>query len=137
MTVCWWGVDLVKDTGKLEAAYNDSSGVTSEFNRNILHVINRAVDADFQPENFSHYAFYNQAASRIEMHLTPDRPQIVQLEDLAMGIGISPGESIWTESSYKFTRGSAEAMLEEAGLGPERWYSDRDGLFALALAQAP
>lgn len=128
------GVDLVKDTAVLEAAYNDSKGVTEEFNRNILRVVNRAVHADFRPAAFHHHAFYNQQASRIEMHLTPESLQTVNLKDLGLRICISPDETIWTESSYKFTRESTTAMLAEAGLRIERWYTDCDRWFALVLA---
>ena len=110
------GLDLVKDVALLEAAYNDASGVTREFNRNILNVVNRGVDADFQPGAFRHVAFYNEAAARIEMHLVPGSVQDVRLRRLGLEIRVSPDESIWTESCYKFTRASAQAMLEGAGL---------------------
>ena len=105
------GVDLVKDRAVLEAAYNDSSGVTDEFNRNILRVVNRAVDGDFEPESYRHRAVYNEEAGRIEMHLAPSSPQTVRLGDLAINISLSPNETIWTESSYKFTRESAAEMV--------------------------
>ena len=127
------GVDLVKASAILEAAYNDPGGVTVEFNRNILRVVNRAVHANFEPGSFQHYAYYNRQASRIEMHLVPTSAQTVRLKDLALSIRISPEESIWTESSYKFTRESTRAMLEEAGMRIERWYADTDDLFALVL----
>ena len=130
------GVDLVKDAAVLEAAYNDSDGVTVEFNRNILRVLNRAVDSDFRPDAFQHHAFYNQESSRIEMHLAPVVSQTVNLRDLALSIGVSADETIWTESSYKFTRESITAMLEESGLALERWWSDRDRYFALVLARS-
>ena len=128
------GVDLVKDPAVLEAAYNDSAGVTVEFNRNILRVVNRAVHADFRPEAFQHHAFYNEQASRIEMHLSPGTRQTVYLRDLALDIEVPPGDNIWTESSYKFTQESTLTMLAQAGMRLERWYTDGDGLFALALA---
>ena len=128
------GVDLVKDVGILEAAYNDPAGVTAEFNRNILRVVNKAVHGDFQLEAFDHYAYHNQQAQRIEMHLTPTSPQTVNLRDLALQLSISPDESIWTESSYKFTQESTEVMLEEAKLRLERWHTDSRHMFALALA---
>ena len=127
------GLDLVKDPVVLEAAYNDSAGVTAEFNRNILGVVNRALHADFHQEAFRHYACYNQEAGRIEMHLIPESLQVVNIRDLELTIQITPDESIWTESSYKFTEESTLAMLKEAGLGMEGWYTDSEGLFALAL----
>ena len=129
------GLDLIKDQSVLEAAYNDTRGVTSEFNRNILRVINRSLHSDFQPEAFRHRAHYNREADRIEMHLSPASPQTVNLKDLNLTIRIRADETIWTESSYKFTRGSTEAMLEEAGLHLDRWYTDSNQMFALALGQ--
>ena len=131
------GVDLVKDSATLEAAYNDSFGVTREFNRNILRVVNREVGADFRPEAFEHRALYNREAGRIEMHLAPVAPQTVSLKALLMDIRVLPDETIWTESSYKFTKESATAMLEDGGLRLERWYTDSGGLFAMALAGVP
>ena len=128
------GLDLVKDPAVLEEAYNDPAGVTAEFNRNILGVVNRALHADFHQEAFRHYAFYNQEAGRIEMHLVSASVQVVNVRDSELTIQITPDESIWTESSYKFTKESTLAMLQEAGLGMEGWYTDGGGLFALALA---
>ncbi len=128
------GIDLVKDVAALEAAYNDSCGVTARFNRNILRVINRALNADFQPDAFRHSAYYNQDASRIEMHLIPESPQRVYLRDLGLTVQVSPDESIWTENSYKFTRESTRGMLCEAGLELVHWYTDSKNSFALALA---
>ena len=128
------GVDLVKDPAVLEAAYNDSAGVTAAFNRNILHVINRGLDADFRPDAFRHQAWYNSAERRIEMHLVPDSPQTVTVRGLDLTFRLEPTESLWTESSHKFTRGSVQAMLREAGLRLETWYTDAQERFALAVA---
>ena len=124
---------LVKDVKILHAAYNDAAGVTRDFNRNILNVINRGVDGDFQPETFRHHAFYNEAASRIEMRLVADSARSVKLGRLGLTIRFRPGEDIWTESSYKFTRESVEAMLAHAGLRLVRWYVDPANYFALAF----
>ncbi len=126
------GIDLVKDAAALRAAYDDAAGVTAAFNRNILRVINRALHADFLPEAFDHRARWNPEASRIEMHLAPGTPQTATVRDLGLTVAVVPEETIWTESSYKFTRDAAESMLAEAGLGLVRW--DTDGAFALALA---
>jgi L-histidine N-alpha-methyltransferase len=128
------GLDLVKDVDLLEAAYNDASGVTRAFNRNILDVVNRGVEGDFRPTAFRHVAFYNEAAARIEMHLVPGSTQEVRLRRLGLHIRVSPDESIWTESCYKFTRAGAQAMLEDAGLRLERWHVDPDAYFAVAVA---
>jgi L-histidine N-alpha-methyltransferase len=128
------GVDLVKDVKLLEAAYDDAAGVTRDFNRNILRVVNHAVDGDFEPEAFRHRAFYNEAASRIEMHLVADEAQTVTLGRLGLTVRFRPGEDIWTESSYKFTRAGVEAMLAGAGLDLAQWHVDPANYFALALA---
>ena len=128
------GLDLVKDVKVLEAAYDDAAGVTAEFNRNILRVVNRAVDGNFYPEAFRHQAFYNETASRIEMHLVPDTAQVVKLGRLGLTVRFQPGESLWTENSYKFTRAGVEATLAEAGLGLAQWHVDPDNYFALVLA---
>ena len=129
------GVDLVKDVKILEAAYDDSAGVTREFNRNILRVINRSVDGDFDPDAFRHRAFYNERAARIEMHLVADAAQTVRLKRLGLTVRFGPGEGIWTESSYKFSRAGVEAMLGDAGLRLARWHVDPANYFALALIQ--
>jgi L-histidine N-alpha-methyltransferase len=127
------GVDLVKDVKTLEAAYNDSAGVTAEFNRNILRVVNRGVDGDFDPEAFGHVAFYNEHAARIEMHLVAESAQAVQLRRLGLTVRFRCGETIWTESSYKFTRPGLESLLKVTGLRLHRWHVDPANHFALAL----
>ena len=128
------GVDLVKDVATLERAYNDSQGVTIEFNRNILRAINRDLNADFVPEAYQHHAFYNIDESRIEMHLIPESTQRIYIRDIDLELTVSPDESIWTESSHKFTREQTEEMLRDAGLGLVGWYTDSRTRFALALA---
>jgi len=128
------GVDLVKDHAALEAAYNDAAGVTAEFNRNILRVVNRSLGADFQPDAFRHHAFYNAAEQRIEMHLVSARAQRVHIRAIDLTLRLEASETIWTESSYKFTRASTRAMLAGAGLRPVAWHTDADERFALVLA---
>jgi L-histidine N-alpha-methyltransferase len=128
------GVDLVKDVGVIEAAYNDAAGVTAEFNRNILNVINRQFEADFQVERYAHRAFYNRDEDRIEMHLVPDQAQQVTVRRLDLSAAIAAGESIRTEISCKFTRERVAEMLAAAGLRLAEWYSDEGNLFGLALA---
>jgi L-histidine N-alpha-methyltransferase len=127
------GLDLVKDRRVLEAAYDDAAGVTAEFNRNVLHVVNRALGADFAPETYRRRARYDSDAGRIEMHLIPHGPQTVSIRALRLRVSVTPDESIWTESSYKFTRESAQAMLAEAGLGLEEWITDAKERFALTI----
>jgi L-histidine N-alpha-methyltransferase len=129
------GVDLVKDRRVLEAAYDDQAGVTAEFNRNILRVVNRALDGDFEPEAFRHRAFYHSGAHRIEMHLIAERRQRVHLRRLGLVLDFAPGEGIWTENSYKFTQESTAAMLAGAGFALEAWYTDPAEQFGLALAR--
>ncbi len=130
------GVDLVKDTGTLEAAYNDSAGVTAAFNRNILAVLNRHLGSDFDQAAYAHEAFYDRERSRIEMHLRPMTPQEVHIPRLGgLTVTVTPDETIWTESSYKFTREGVGEMLSAAGLPLVDWQTDTDGMFAMALAR--
>lgn len=128
------GVDLVKEGAMLESAYNDTNEVTAEFNRNVLRVINRRLGANFKPESFHHQAFYNQEDSRIEMHLVSDSSQIVYIQKLGLYVYFRPGETIWTENSYKYTKRSTATTLETGGLRLESWYTDEENLFGLALA---
>src|SRR5687768_9092385 len=128
------GMDLVKNLAALEAAYDDAEGVTADFNRNILRVVNRELRADFTPEAFRHVARWNDAASRVEMHLAADERQTATVADLDMAVEVEPGETIWTESRHKFTRASAEAMLTAAGLTLVSWHTD--GTYALAVGAA-
>lgn len=128
------GVDLVKPVPVLEAAYNDSRGVTAAFNRNILNVVNREVGADFDPEDFRHLAFFNEEASRIEMHLEAERALRVTCSAPNLVLQIAAGERILTEISRKFTRVSAARLLADAGFRLDRWFESHNGYFALALA---
>lgn len=128
------GVDLVKDVAVLEAAYDDASGVTREFNRNVLRVVNHGLGGDFRPEAFRHHAWYNAGESRIEMHLVAETPQTVRLRSVDLTVHVERDESIWTESSYKFTRPSVDASLREAGLRLDDWFTDDEQRFGLAVA---
>jgi L-histidine N-alpha-methyltransferase len=126
------GVDLKKEVARLEAAYNDRTGVTAAFNRNMLHVLNRELGADFDAEAFEHRAFYDAAQERIEMHLVARVRQRVMIP--AVGVyAFRPGESIRTEISCKYDRARIDALFSAAGLALEAWWPDADGLFALAL----
>ena len=130
------GLDLVKDVATMEAAYNDSAGVTAEFNRNMLRYINRELGANFHPEAFAHRAFFDADHSRIEMHLAPSVVQEISAPDIRLSVTIEPTETIWTESSYKFTLESVADMLADAGLRLDHCYANErpDRRFALALA---
>ena len=127
------GTDLVKDTGVLEAAYDDPSGVTAEFNLNVLHVINRELGANFPTEQFEHVAFFDRKHEWIEMRLRAREACAVEIEDLGMSVEFEAGEELRTEISAKFTRSRLEADFEAAGLKLEHWFTDGDDLFALSL----
>jgi L-histidine N-alpha-methyltransferase len=126
------GVDLRKDIGRIEAAYNDSQGVTAEFNRNMLLVLNHELGADFDPEAFEHRAFYDTVAHRIEMHLVSTRDQEVTIPGLEP-IRLAAGESIRTEISTKYDRESVSALFAAAGLRIEAWPRDPTTPFGLVL----
>jgi L-histidine Nalpha-methyltransferase len=129
------GTDLVKDPRVLEAAYDDSQGITAEFNRNVLRVINRELDADFQPDAFEHIAFYDRAHEWVEMRLRAVRPCSVLVAGLGLRVEFAAGEELRTEISAKFTRARIEDDFAAAGLGLECWYTDSDRLFAVSLAR--
>jgi L-histidine N-alpha-methyltransferase len=129
------GTDLVKDPAVIEAAYDDPAGVTAEFNRNLLHVINRELDADFVPEGFDHVAFFDRRHEWVEMRLRSRRPCSVLIGDLGLRIEFAAGEELRTEISAKFTRARLQADLEAAGVALDRWYTDSDELFALSVAK--
>jgi L-histidine N-alpha-methyltransferase len=130
------GFDLVKDVSRIEAAYNDSLGVTREFNLNVLRVLNRELEADFELEGFEHLALYDEPASRIEMRLVSTRAQTAHLKRLELDVTLAEGEAIRTELSHKYTRGSASRLLARAGLELTGWETDPENLFALGLARA-
>ena len=129
------GTDLVKDRAVLEAAYDDSAGVTAEFNRNVLHVVNRELGADFVPEAFEHVAFFDRQHEWVEMRLRATRPCSVWIEKLGLRVEFAAGEELRTEISAKFTRPRLEADYGAAGLELAEWYTDDDSLFALSLAR--
>jgi L-histidine N-alpha-methyltransferase len=128
------GTDLVKDIDTLEAAYDDSAGVTAEFNRNVLHVLNRELDADFPTELFEHVAFFDPDHEWIEMRLRAKRACHVTIGALDLEVAFARGEELRTEISAKFTRDRVEADYAACGLALAEWFTDEDGLFALSLA---
>jgi L-histidine N-alpha-methyltransferase len=127
------GLDLVKDERLLHAAYNDAAGVTAEFNRNILRVVNAALDADFDPEAYDHVAFYDRDRAWIEMRLRARRDQRVRVPRARLELTLRRGQEIRTELSCKYTRPTFEARVARTGLRLESWHSDAESLFALAL----
>jgi dimethylhistidine N-methyltransferase len=128
------GTDLVKDVGRLEAAYDDAAGVTAAFNRNVLHVVNRALDADFDPDAFDHVARWNPVDEWIEMLLRARRDQHVVVGALDLEVGFAAGEEMRTEISAKFRRERVASELAAAGLELAAWWTDEPGDFALSLA---
>ena len=129
------GTDLVKDRERLVAAYDDSAGVTADFNRNILRVVNRELSADFDVEAFEHVALWDEDEEWIEMRLRATRPMAVRIESLDMDVDFAESEEIRTEISAKFTPERLEADLDTAGLEATRVFHDPDRLFALSLAR--
>jgi L-histidine N-alpha-methyltransferase len=129
------GTDLVKERGRLEAAYDDSSGVTSEFNKNVLSVLNRELGANFDLDTFEHVARYDGEEARMDIRLRSLVEQTVRLEDLEMDVIFAAGEEMRTEISSKFTRDRLETIYEEAGMALTGWFTDAAGDYALSLAE--
>ena len=128
------GFDLVKDIARLEAAYNDAAGVTADFNRNVLRVINRELGADFDVDAFEHVAFFDADEEWIEMRLRATSEQAVQIEELDLDVLFDAGEEMRTEISAKFRPQRVERELHNAGLSLVRWWTDAAGDFGLAIA---
>jgi dimethylhistidine N-methyltransferase len=123
------GVDLKKDPAILHKAYNDSDGITAQFNLNILERINRELDGKFQVASFEHYAFYNPQESRVEMHLISRRDQKVLMDSTS--VSFTRGESIWTESSYKYNLDEFARLAAGAGFSVEHVWTDEQHLFSV------
>lgn len=128
------GTDLVKDVGRLVRAYDDSAGVTAAFNRNVLTVVNRELDADFDLDAFDHVARWNPDEERIEMWLRSTADQRVRIAQLDLTVEFAAGEEMLTEVSCKFRPEGVEAELAAAGLRRTHWWSDGAGDFGLSLA---
>lgn len=129
------GTDLVKDAGRLLRAYDDAAGVTAEFNRNVLRVVNRELHADFRPEEFQHVALWDAANEWIEMRLRAVGEQRVTIKDLDLTVHFAAGEELRTEISAKFRRDGLQAELAAAGLETVRFWTDRNHDFGLTLAR--
>jgi L-histidine N-alpha-methyltransferase len=127
------GTDLVKEAAVIEAAYNDATGVTAEFNRNVLHVLNRELDADFDPDAFEHVAFFDRDNEWVEMRLRAQADQVVSMPGADVEIEFAAGEEIRTEISAKFTPERIAGELDGAGFELVRFYTD--GMFGLSLAR--
>jgi L-histidine N-alpha-methyltransferase len=128
------GTDLVKDVGRLEAAYDDAAGVTAEFNLNVLRVVNRELGGDFDLDAFAHRAFFDPHEEWIEMRLVSQREQRVRLDAIDLEVSFAAGEEMRTEISAKFRRQGVQAELAGAGLRLDRWLTDPAEDFALSLS---
>jgi len=126
------GLYMLKNVKIIERAYNDSNKITEKFNKNILRVINKELDADFNESLFEHHAFFNSEKNRIEMHLKAKQDMAVEIKALNLKIDIEKEETINTEISRKFKREETEKMFEKEGLSVERWLSDPNEWFSLA-----
>jgi uncharacterized SAM-dependent methyltransferase len=135
------GVDRAKDPALIERAYNDGTGVTAAFNRNVLHRINRECGANFDVSAFEHLAVYDQRASRIEMRLVSSRNQVVAIPTSDGGglarFSFSAGEFITTEYSYKYSDAAFAGLAASAGWRVARSWSDERGWFGVWLLAAP
>jgi len=128
------GTDLVKDRDRLEAAYDDSAGVTAEFNKNVLAVLNDQLDADFDLDGFEHVARYDDEAERMDIRLRALADQEVRIDELDLEVSFSEGEEMRTEISTKFTRERLQSVYAGAGLELRAWFTDAAGDYALSLA---
>ena len=128
------GVDRRKHAAVLNAAYDDAAGVTAAFNLNMLHRLNRELGADFDVARFAHRAFFNEAASRVEMHLVSLDRQVVCVAGAR--IGFEAGETIWTESSYKYDRDALDLLVTSAGFRIARLWTDSAEQFWVAYLTA-
>ncbi|HVQ49239.1 MAG TPA: L-histidine N(alpha)-methyltransferase, partial [Mycobacterium sp.] len=128
------GTDLVKDVGRLERAYDDSAGVTAKFNRNVLAVVNRELDSDFDLDAFEHVARWNAGEERIEMWLRATSVQRVHIAALDLTVEFAADEEMLTEVSCKFRPDGVDAELAAAGLRRTHWWTDPAGDFGLSLS---
>ncbi|WP_406504310.1 L-histidine N(alpha)-methyltransferase [Streptomyces sp. NBC_00212] len=130
------GTDLVKEESVLVRAYDDPTGVTAAFNKNVLSVIDRELGADFDPDDFDHVALWNREEEWIEMRLRARRDVTVKIPELDLVVSFTAGEELRTEVSAKFRESGVRAELTSAGFVPSRWWTDAAGRFALSLATA-
>ncbi|WP_316768655.1 L-histidine N(alpha)-methyltransferase [Streptomyces sasae] len=130
------GTDLVKDEEVLVRAYDDAAGVTAEFNKNVLAVVDRELDADFDPDSFDHVALWDADNEWIEMRLRSRVAQTVKVPALDLAVDFAAGEELRTEVSAKFRRAGVTAELAAAGLELTNWWTDSQGRFALSLSMA-
>jgi L-histidine N-alpha-methyltransferase len=130
------GVDLLKDPARIVPAYDDSAGVGARYSRNMLHVLNAELGADFDVEAFDHVARWNAADERLEVGLRSRCDQVATVTALGRQVEFRAGEEMHNQISTKFRRDGIEAELVEAGLAPMAWWTDADGDFGLSLSRA-
>lgn len=127
------GIDLRKSRDVLERAYDDSQGVTAQFNKNLLVRINRELDGDFNPESFDHRVHYDEEAGRVQMHLVSKAEQTVRIDRLTLNVPFTRNESIHTEDSYKYSLNEIDELAQSADLRPQRRWLDAQRRFSLHL----
>jgi L-histidine Nalpha-methyltransferase len=130
------GTDLVKDPARLEAAYNDSAGVTAEFNKNVLAVLNRELGARFDLDAFEHVALWDDINLWVDLRLRSLADQVVEIRSLGLEVAFERGEEMRTEISTKFAREGLAGIYAESGLEMVGWWTDPEELFALSLARS-
>ncbi|MBX7548448.1 L-histidine N(alpha)-methyltransferase [Streptomyces sp. NPDC048665] len=130
------GTDLVKDERVLVRAYDDAAGVTAAFNKNVLAVVDRELDADFDPDAFDHVALWDPEREWIEMRLRSRLAQTVKVPALDLAVDFAAGEELRTEVSAKFRRAGVTEELADAGLELTHWWTDAQERFALSLSMA-
>jgi L-histidine N-alpha-methyltransferase len=130
------GTDLVKSPQIVVPAYDDAQGVTAEFNKNVLRVLNTSLGADFDLDGFAHVALWDPDQEWIEMRLRARWPMRVTIPGVGLTVDFTAGEEVRTEVSAKFRRDGVERELAEAGFALDHWWTDRDALFAVSLARA-
>ena len=130
------GANLVTDPALIHLAYNDPQGVTAEFNRNLLRVVNSVAQSNFEPGRFDHHATYVVEKRRIEMWLIAREAMEIDLGRIGSRLRLQPGEGIRTEISRRFVRDDVLRLIDAAGFTPERWMESPDARFGLALGTA-
>jgi L-histidine N-alpha-methyltransferase len=128
------GVDLVKNPAELIAAYNDSAGVSTAFNKNLLTVLNARVGADFNLDTFDYVVTWQDEAEYVAMWEQSRIDQVVRLSEIDLPVELAAGERIWTGISAKFRQDGIRAELESAGFSLQHWWTDPDGRYALSLS---
>ncbi|MDR4494780.1 MAG: L-histidine N(alpha)-methyltransferase [Nitrospirales bacterium] len=131
------GLQLIADRERMEAAYNDTQGITAKFNKNIIRVLGNTFGSEIDPELFDHVARYNEKDHRIEMWLRSRQDQTFTIPEWGLSVALKQGEEIRTEISTKYDQPLTDQLLADSGFEMVKWYADADNLIGLALAQKP